>query len=121
MSSDLDALTRVIYWEARGESDEGKKAVAWTVINRTKKSGKFIKDEATKKSQFYCFPEEMEQKVKDKCEKIAKDAINGISSDPTDGATFFYSGNKVPSWAKGLSPCKIIGCHKFFKGIAPYN
>ena len=26
MSSDLDALTRVVYGEARGESDEGKKA-----------------------------------------------------------------------------------------------
>ncbi len=60
MSSDLDALTRVIYGEARRESDEGKIAVAWTVINRTKKSGKSIKDEATKKSQFYCFPGEME-------------------------------------------------------------
>ena len=47
MSSDLDALTRVVYGEARGESDEGKKAVAWVVINRSKKSGKSIKDEAT--------------------------------------------------------------------------
>ena len=27
---DLDALTRVVYGEARGERDEGKKAVAWS-------------------------------------------------------------------------------------------
>ena len=49
MSSDLDALTRVVYGEARGESDEGKKGVAWTVINRSKKSGKSIQYEAKKK------------------------------------------------------------------------
>ena len=44
MSSDLDALTRVVYGEARGESDEGKIAVAWVVKNRCAKSGKSIKD-----------------------------------------------------------------------------
>ena len=52
MSSDLDALTKVVYGEARGESDEGKKAVAWVVINRANKSGQSIQYEATKKSQF---------------------------------------------------------------------
>ena len=121
MSSDLDALTRVVYGEARGESDEGKRGVAWTVINRTKKSGKSIKDEATKKCQFCCYSGEMASVVKDKCEEIAKAAINGESSDPTNGATFFYSVNKTPSWAKGLTPCKTIGGHKFFKDIAPYK
>ena len=39
MSSNLDALTRVVYGEIRGESDEGKKAHAWAVINGSKKTG----------------------------------------------------------------------------------
>ena len=39
-STDLGALTRVVYGEARGESDEGRRGVAWTVKNRSKKSGK---------------------------------------------------------------------------------
>jgi spore germination cell wall hydrolase CwlJ-like protein len=51
-STDLGALTRVVYGEARGESDEGKIAVAWTVINRHNISGKSIQFEATKKNQF---------------------------------------------------------------------
>ena len=120
-STDLGALTRVVYGEARGESDEGKKAVAWTVINRHKKSGKSIQFEATKKSQFCCYSGEMkETNARDKCKQIADDAINGKNSDPTGGATFFYSGNNVPSWAKGKSPCASIGGHKFFKDIAPY-
>ena len=121
MSSDLDALTRVVYGEARGESDEGKKAVAWVVINRSNKSGKSIKDEATKKSQFCCYKGEMNKQSKEACEKIAQDAINGKNSDPTGGATFFYSGNQTPNWAKNLQPCATIGGHKFFKGIAPYQ
>ena len=121
MSSDLDALTKVVYGEARGESDEGKKAVAWVVINRANKSGQSIQYEATKKSQFCCYSGTMDQDSKKKCEDIAKDAINGNSSDPTGGATHFYSGNKTPSWAKGKEPCSTIGGHKFFKGIAPYQ
>ncbi len=122
MSSDLDALTRVVYGEARGESDEGKKAVAWVVKNRSKKSGESIKYEATKKGQFCCYSGEMkETDSKTKCEKIAKDAIDGKSSDPTNGATHFYSGNNTPSWAKNKQPCATIGGHKFFKGIAPYQ
>jgi len=121
MSSDLDALTRVVYGEARGESDEGKKAVAWVVKNRANKSGKSIKDETTKKSQFCCYSGEMKEvNSKAKCEQIAKDCIENKSSDPTGGATFFYSGKNVPSWAKNKQPCATIGGHKFFKGIAPY-
>ena len=122
MSSDLDALTRVIYGEARGESEKGKQAVGWVVKNRSSKSGKTIKEEATKKSQFCCYSGEMkEADAKAKCEKIANDVIKNNCSDPTGGATFFYSGNNTPSWAKGLSPCATIGGHKFFKDIAPYK
>ena len=62
-----------------------------------------------------------EIKSKEKCEKIAKEVIDGDHADPTDGATHFYSGNNTPYWAKNLTPCKIIGGHKFFKDIAPYK
>ena len=122
MSSDLDALTRVVYGEARGEKDKGKRAVAWVVINRSNISGKSIEYEATKKGQFCCYRGEMtEEESKEKCEEIAQDAIDGNSSDPTDGATHFYSGNEIPDWAEDREPCAIIGCHKFFKDIAPYD
>ena len=99
-----------------------KKAVAWVVINRSKKSGQTIQYEATKKGQFCCYSGEMKDKTaKESCQKIAQDAINGTNSDPTGGATFFYSGKSVPDWATGLQPCATIGGHKFFKGIAPYK
>ena len=121
--TDLQALTKVVYGEARGESDQGKRAVAHVVINRSKKSGKSIQYECSKRGQFggYTAAGNMpDANARAACEKIAKEAIDGRSSDPTGGATFFYSGTKVPSWAEGKSPCAVIGGHKFFKGIAPY-
>eukprot|EP00826_Nyctotherus_ovalis_P045582 TRINITY_DN505_c0_g1_i7.p2 TRINITY_DN505_c0_g1~~TRINITY_DN505_c0_g1_i7.p2 ORF type:complete len:126 (-),score=21.97 TRINITY_DN505_c0_g1_i7:236-613(-) len=123
-SKDVQELTRVVYGEARGESDEGKKAVAFTVINRSKKSGQSIAFEATKKSQFAprdkITGNKAEEAAWDKCHDIAKKCIEGSYGDPTGGATFFYSGGSVPSWAKGKEPCASIGGHKFFKGIPPY-
>ena len=120
-TTDLGALTRVVYGEARGESDEGRRGVAWTVINRSKKSGKSIQYEATKKSQFCCYSGVLKvDEGKDERKKVAEDTINGSNSDPTGGATFFYSGKTVPSWAKNKTPCATIGGHKFFKDISPY-
>ena len=96
-STDLGALTRVIYGEARGESEEGRRGVAWTVKNRSEKSRKSIQEEATKKSQFCCYGAEMKEiTARDECKKIAEDALNNNSTDPTGGATFFFSGNKIP-------------------------
>ena len=119
--SDLEALTRVVYCEARGESDSGKLAVAYAVVNRHKKSGKSVAYEATKPSQFCVWTKNMsETAAAAKCKSAAQAAISGSKYDPSNGATFFYSGSSVPSWAKGKSPCATIGGHKFFKNIAPY-
>lgn len=122
-SNDLVALTKVVYGEARGEPDDGKAGVAWAVINRHKKSGKSIAYEASKPRQFdgYAAAGSMsDASAKAKCEDIAKKCINGSISDPTGGATFFCAKNLNPYWASGKQPCKVIGNHKFFKGIAPY-
>ena len=119
--TDLEALTRVVYCEARGEPDKGKLAVAYTVINWTKKSGKSVAYEATKPSQFCVYSGTMsETAAAEKCKTYAKQAINRSAADPSNGANFFYSGSSVPSWAKGKTPCATIGGHKFFKNIAPY-
>ena len=119
--TDLEALTRVVYCEARGEPDKGKLAVAYTVINRTKKSGKSVAYEATKPSQFCVYSGNMsETAAAAKCQTYAQQAINRSAAAHSNGATFFYSGSSVPSWAKGKTPCATIGGHKFFKNIAPY-
>ena len=115
--TDLEALTRVVYCEARGEPDNGK----FTVVNRSAKSGKSIEYEATKPYQFCVWSGAMtETAAASKCQTYAQQAISRTAADPSNGATFFYSRSSVPSWASGKSPCAVIGGHKFFKGIAPY-
>lgn len=120
--TDLEALQRVVYAEARGESDEGKLAVAYVVVNRHNKSGKTIEYEATKKSQFNVWEGEMKEKeAAKKCKTKAQAAIDGSEEDPSNGATFFCTLDINPDWAEGKETCAEIGNHKFFKDIAPYN
>ena len=119
--SDLEALQRVVYCEARGQSEDGKLAVAYTVVNRSSKSGRSIEYEATKPSQFCVWGRAMtETAAALKCKTAAYTAIERDKPDPSTGATFFYSGNNVPNWARGINPCAVIGDHKFFKDIPPY-
>ena len=119
--SDLEALQRVVYCEARGEPDNGKLAVAYVVINRSQISGKSIAYEATKPSQFCVWSGAFSEAAAAKtCQLYAQIAINRSQPDPSNGATFFYSGSNTPYWARGKSPCAVIGGHKFFKNIAPY-
>ena len=112
-SSDLDALTRVVYGEARGESNEGKKAAAFTVINRSQKSGKSIATEAKKPSQFCCYSGEMKDTIsKNRCEEIANSCINGTCSDPTSEQPFsileaqFLHGRKAKIHEIGRASCR---------------
>ena len=119
--SDLEALQRVVYCEARGEPDAGKLAVAYVVINRSSISGRSIAYEATKPSQFCVWGGAMtETGAALKCKNFAQIAMNRSSPDPSNGATFFFSGSKYPYWAQGRTPCARIGGHLFFKNIAPY-
>ena len=92
-----------------------------SVCCRKRKSGKSVEYEATKPSQFCVWSGAMtETAAASKCQTYAQQAINRSAADPSNGATFFYSGSSVPSWAQGKSPCAQIGGHKFFKNIAPY-
>ena len=43
-----------------------------------------------------------EESSREICEKIAVNAIKGKNFEPTGGATFFYSGNKVRKKMKPL-------------------
>ena len=127
-ATDIDTLARTIYGEARGESDEGKKAVACVVVNRANKKGKSIDTICKQKYQFSCWLDSDPNKSKitsvttadavfKKCHEIATSAANGTLPDNTNGATHYHAG-AAPSWAKGKTPCATIGHHKFYNDIA---
>jgi cell wall hydrolase len=125
-----DYLIRTIAFEATNESDEGKAAVAYVILNR-KSSGRWgdnIKDVVTHPWQFEPWMTrrtEMEKLSSDDpryqdAARIADAVLTGQMPDPTAGATHFLDptivrqrrGGSLPSWARGEG--QPIGRHTFY-------
>ena len=125
-----DYLIRTIAFEASGEPDIGKIAVAYVVLNR-KKSGKWgdnIKAVVTSPYQFEPWmaqakaieglsPHDPRYK---RAAKIADAVLSGQTTDPTGGSTHFLNptivqarrGGSLPPWARGEG--RPIGRHTFY-------
>jgi len=127
---DRDYMIRTIAFEASDESDEGKAAVAYVILNRVKSGGwgSTIKDVVTQPGQFEPWMtrrEEMEKLSLDDpryrdAAQIADAVLTGQTPDPTVGATYFLNpavvrqrrGGSLPSWAQGEG--QSIGEHVFY-------
>jgi len=50
---------------------------------------------------------------------IARELIQGTLQDVTDGARHYYASTMRPPayWARGKSPCRVIGDHRFYNNI----
>jgi Cell Wall Hydrolase len=129
-SEDRDYLIRTIAFEASGESEEGKAAVAHVILTR-KRSGRWgdtIKEVVTYPWQFESWMTkraEMESlDVEDyryrSAAQIADAVLAGHMTDPTTGATHFLNpiivqrrrGSSLPTWAAGGGIS--IGRHTFY-------
>jgi spore germination cell wall hydrolase CwlJ-like protein len=125
-----DYLIRTIAFEASDETEVGKVAVAYVVLNR-KKSGRWgdnIKVVVTHRGQFE--PWMTRQKEIERLSPsdpryqraaiIADAVLSGRTPDPTAGATHFLNptivrerrGGSLPSWALGEG--RPIGRHIFY-------
>ena len=128
--TDVELLTRLIWGEARGESTQGKIAVACVARNRVEKNGWFgrgYKGVILKPWQFSCFndndpnlpklidPDPEDEAVKE-CRAIADQVIDGLP-DVTGGATHYYATwmKEPPGWAKQMTETTRIGRHVFLK------
>jgi spore germination cell wall hydrolase CwlJ-like protein len=125
-----DYLIRTMAFEAPGEPDVGKAAVAHVILNRKKSHrwGDTIKDVVMKPWQFEPWMtrrREMENLSPDdvryrKAGRIADAVLAGDMPDPTAGATHFLnptvvrqrSGGSLPSWVHGEGVS--IGRHTFY-------
>ncbi|HEY7763438.1 MAG TPA: cell wall hydrolase [Aestuariivirgaceae bacterium] len=125
-----DYLIRTIVFEASDETESGKVAVAYVVLNR-KKSGRWgdnIKAVVTHPGQFEPWMtrrKEVETLSLDdpryqRAAIIADAVLSGRTPDPTAGATHFLNptivrerrGGSLPSWALGQG--RPIGSHIFY-------
>jgi len=115
--NEIVALARVIYGEARGESFQGKVAVAAVVLNRVA-SDKFpdnIIDVILETGQFSCIMDgQVNQEFPSKeIFDAARTALLGY--DPTKGALFFYNPEIATNlvWISARPVITRIGNHVF--------
>lgn len=137
---DIDIVARTVYGEARGESRLGRVAVAYTIRNRVEADlfgdgkadwwGEGYEAVCLKPWQYSCWnANDPNRPILEKltdvnlifsaCKDIVREVLEDKITDPTYGATHYYNPKVVaePKWAKGKSPCAIIGNHKFYKDI----
>ena len=115
-------LAEAIIFEARGEPDIGKVAVAQVVINRTKdpRWGDSIKEVIHQPRQFSYLKDKHKQTPPTNndwitARKIAHGVISGAISNPVGEATHYHAARVKPKWAKKLEPVAKIGQHIFYR------
>lgn len=134
-ADDLDTLTRTMAGEVRGESREGRIAMAWSVRNRatypasTKWWGNTIKEVCLKAGQFDCWRTgdpnynvvtamKASDSLYQELYNLALLVTTGEVEDPTGGATHYLNPTilrGLPNWAKPERRVAIIGAHHFYK------
>jgi len=141
---DLDVMARTVYGEARGEIPSGQIAVAWVIRNRANKASEYrlahakphplfgdgtVRMACQRPSQFSCWnqgdpmrPKVLAAKTAQlaACLRAAYGVLSGEFADPTVGALHYYAASmsEPPKWAAGLTPCAIVGAHRFFNDVS---
>jgi cell wall hydrolase len=132
LGADIETLARTLYGEARGESREGKIAVAWVVLNRARPGNPWpdsVAECCRQRWQFSCWNTNDPNLVKltsvslDKpsffnCWVVASEVIAGLHKDPTRGANHYLNPDAVttmPSWYDPNKVTATIGRHQFLK------
>jgi N-acetylmuramoyl-L-alanine amidase len=130
--ADLDTLARTLWGEARGESFEGKIAVAWVVRNRAERGGwwgKTVRDVCLKPLQFSAWNPSDPNRAKmatltiadtsfRECLSAAAAVLGDVAPDMTNGSTNYHALSVNPEWAAKLTPTTTIGNHIFYKEAA---
>jgi len=109
---DVEALARIVYWEARGECQEGQMAVANVVLNRVR-DGRWpdtIQKVIAQRGQFTPYRNKRYFKVQIPLQfhDIARRALMGEQAVPED--YFYFSTGKPRRYAKDFIR---IGSHYF--------
>jgi len=128
---ELTMLMLCVYREARGELDDAKLGVAWTVKNRLALQGwmgKTYPAVITKPFQFSSFnandpnaskwPDPQTDAAYPACLSMARMAYDGLANDPTNGATHYYDDSiAAPKWTVGATKTVKLGKLNFYKDV----
>lgn len=124
-------LVALCVWrEARGESIDAKRAVAWCIHNRASRPswwGRSHAEVVLKPYQFSSFNQGDPNAVKFPADgdpawqdslAVTGEMFAGRSIDPTDGSTHYYDdsiASHPPAWAARMQPSGKFGKLNFFK------
>ncbi len=132
ITSELNCLALNIYHEARGEPDQGKRAVGHVVMNRVtdrrfptsvcrvvRQGG----ERRRNRCQFSWWCDGRSDRPRNRTAwnsslQIAQEIIVGQSSDPTGGALWYHADYVQPYWRKAFTRGPKIGQHIFYRARA---
>lgn len=127
-----DIMARTLVGEARGEGHVGMVAVANVIMNRVARPcwwGRTVKEVCLKPFQFSCWNETDPNRtlilqlhggvpIYDTAMDIAQQMLGGMLADNTLGATHYKVKGTPAAWARGKTPCVVIGRHEFYNHIS---
>lgn len=123
-SAQIKCLALNIYFEARGESRIGQKAIAWVTLNRLESGmyGNDICDVVWQQDQFSWTNDGKSDQPKDilayvEALEIAYDVLQDYkyAEDPTEGSIMFHSSAVKPYWKNKYERVIRIDNHIFYK------
>ena len=132
IKDDISLLTMTVAMEAEGEPFEGKLAVAWTIMNRSRKFKWSLATTILKAKHFSAWNEDSPTRMRlgitansimDSAEKAVLMAYNGTrqEEDPTKGATHYLNKEltvkirgSLPTWVSAMRETITIGRHTFY-------
>ena len=126
---EIGCLSLNIYFEARGEPDLGKAAVAHVVLNRVvdKRFPTTVCDvvrqggeQKLHRCQFSWWCDGRSDKPRNvqswkQAKAVAQQVYWGFAPDPTAGALWYHADSVSPSWGKVFNRGPKIGQHIFYK------
>ena len=124
----LECLTQAVYYEARNQSDEGQRAVAQVVLNRSRHPNYpnsicgvvFQGSERTTGCQFsFTCDGSMNASIDSRswarAERIAVAALRGSVYRPVGLALNYHTTAIMPYWAPSLVQQAVVGDHIFYR------
>lgn len=116
----LECMTEALYFEARGESVNGQRAVAEVILNRVDHPAfpNTVCGVINQRGQFSYKGGSLrmrERAAAMRAERIAREALAGAPRSLTGGATYFHTTYVSPSWAKRFTRTTKIGSHIFYR------
>ncbi|MEN6440924.1 MAG: cell wall hydrolase [Syntrophobacter sp.] len=127
--TELVFLALTVWREARGQSEECRRGVAYSILNRVKRPSWWGKDICSvvfkrlqyssltysKDPQLTTWPNSSEDPSWIQCLQVAMEAIAGISENPVPGADSYHDISiSAPKWAEPKMFVRQIGRIRFF-------